>query len=65
MCGVNPACEKHRCGNLSIYQNKECDCCEECKDACWKEYMDMIESGEADQEVIDFFMNGPKELKGE
>lgn len=55
MCLENPAADKHRCCNLSIYQNKICDCCEECSDACKQEYYDMIDSGEADQEVIDFY----------
>lgn len=56
MCGVNPGEEMHKCGNQSIYRHHEmCNCCHECREACWQEYVEMIESGEADQEVIDFY----------
>ena len=61
MCLENPAGPTRRCGNLSIYQNRQCNCCTDCHEACWDEYSDMIDSGEADQEVIDFFRGAREE----
>ena len=55
-CGENPAAQRHKCNNMSLEtRNTFCFCCHECTEACWEDYCEMIESGDADLEVIEYY----------
>lgn len=57
-CSANPSMDKAPCESGSIYKKgKVCYCCHDCRVECWYEYLLMIDSGEAEQEVIDYYKN--------